>query len=134
VARPATSSTSAPEGSAHGWAWYLGGFDDGDVTALERAGGHFIPRAEGPAYYLGGAESIWFSRAIDDVALAAVAPSLSDMHPGFLDLYNQPITDASIEIINGIDGVRAINVDGTLMTPEGLKKLKPARVAHHFTR
>lgn len=100
-----------------------------EVRLLESRGGYFIPRNEG--FFVNcDVERIGFHDhgQITDEVLAELAPVLIALEPAWLDLSGQPLTDASIPVLNRIAGagVRSISVVGTRMTPEGIKQLPEA--------
>ena len=100
------------------------------VEAIEGTGGKYV----GELGYHGAcrAQWLWFDRPIDDEELGRLAPAIKVTSPETLQLTGQTgITDASIDWINGLTGLKAVYLDGSGISEDGVKRIRPdIRVVH----
>jgi hypothetical protein len=100
------------------------------VEMVERAGGTYL---EGTGYH--GAcntPSLWFDKPIDDDTFARLHPAIERMAPTTLQLSGQRgITDRSVQLINRLESVQVLLLDGSGITSQGMSQLRPdIRVDH----
>jgi hypothetical protein len=103
---------------------------DREVAKIGHYGGMFIPSGEGWAVNCPPLFRVSFpDGALNDDAMKELSPILAKLYPKFLNFGNQPITDASVPLINQIHdaGAERITLGETKMTPEGRKRLNLGR-------
>ena len=104
------------------------GFSRADEEMLDQHGGVFVPSGEGPLVHSTPVDSVRFKpekRDLDDKEFAEVFPAIKRMDPLRLQLDGKDrLTDQSIELINQLRSLRALDVRGTGMTAAGLKRLQ----------
>ena len=103
-------------------------FSKDDETLLEKYGGLYIPTGEGPALHVAPVDAVEFKSpkgALSDADFAKVFPAVAHMDPYRLHLDGaHALGDDSIDLLNKLGSLRVLDVSGTKMTLEGLKKLK----------
>jgi hypothetical protein len=103
-------------------------FSKDDEALLGKYGGMYIPTGEGPAVRVVPVDAVIFdspTRALSDADFAKVFPAVSHMDPYRLHLRGEhAIGDDSVDLLNKLGSLRMLDVSGTKITVEGLKKLK----------
>ena len=94
------------------------------IGAINNAGGIYLP---GSGYQDAcHVPWLWFENAIDDDTFSRLLPAIKAMTPETLQLSGQTdITDKSIDLINQLSSVQVILLDGSGISQEGLRRLRP---------
>jgi hypothetical protein len=100
------------------------------LSAIDAAGGRYVGGYGDQAGCR--ARWLWFEPGVTDEDLTRLAPAIRAMSPETLQLAGQRgVTDRSIDLINGISGVRVVYLDGSGISAEGVRRLRPdIRVEH----
>jgi hypothetical protein len=101
--------------------------DASQVKTLERAGGRYVGD-----FGACREQWLWFDRPIDDEELARLAPAIGAMSPETLQLTGQiGITDMSIDRVNGFTSLKAVYLDESGISEDGVKRLRrDIRIVH----
>jgi hypothetical protein len=103
-------------------------FAKDDETLLAKYGGTYVPTGEGPLAYTTPVDAVIFDsekRALTDDDLKKVFPAVQHMDPYRLHLGGRhTIGDPSIDLINWLQSLRVLDVSGTNVTLEGLKRVR----------
>ena len=98
-----------------------------DFAAVAHHGGLSTPNYAGFLAECPPLEAIDFSakRAIvTDDDLADMLPALKRLQPRRISLGGQPITDRSIDMLNQLDYLQSLSLEGTQITPQGRGRLR----------
>lgn len=98
-----------------------------DVETVGRYGGFTTPKYSGPLAECPPVAAVDFSplrQTITDDDLQAMFPALQRLNPQRVSLGGQPVTDRSIDLLNQLEWLQYVNLEGTRVTPQGLGRLK----------
>jgi hypothetical protein len=101
--------------------------DHKDVEAVGRYGGYSTPNYDGFLAECPPLEAVDFStrrQIITDDDLAAMLPALKRLQPRRISLGGQPITDRSIDLLNQLDYLQSVSLEGTQVTAQGRGRLR----------
>lgn len=101
-------------------------FTDRDVARVEAHGGRYVLAGEGPWARCGAAVVVL--HGTDDAGLLAMRDTLDRFHAPTLIFEDATITDASVDVLNKLKGLRQVDLGGAPISEAGLRRLKPKRV------
>jgi hypothetical protein len=97
-----------------------------DIATVETYGGRVTPRES--AYNFPPMQAVDFApdrRLLTDDDFADLLPALRRLQPYRLYISGQPISDKSVPLINQIPNLHIVAAEGTDITPDGRRLIKP---------